>query len=579
MKRLFLDILMLFAVCSVASAHTIGVGNVNRQPGELTELQATGKTNCSAAVRLDASKFVRYAGNSIKTVRVSLPATKLFVDSVVVWVRSSLDGNNLSQGKITRFADDYPNLSEGWNEVTLANPIELTEATGELYVGYTYYQRTKVCATRWVKREDAAGSYVKLSGDAEWQEKKGYDIAIEAGIDGSAMPANDVWLMGARGLISDDGTRRIEARLYNRGQQQATSLQFKMEGSQYSGSTLQYAEIAPDCLDTIVFDIKGAEALAANSKLSLELDEVNGKADAYPDDNKANCLFNYLRIVLIEEFTTEQCPNCPRAAEYLHDLLESSDVMMNMAVVCHHSGYHTDSFTTQADLDYEWFYNADGATYAPALMYNRMPLGKSPVVGAYSKDVVEQYIKSIANKESSLALVAEAAVSDNNATMTVTVTGKRLQPYGNTEQRITVFLTEDNVLSVDGQAGSGTETYYHQHIMRRVNSTWGEPITWNGDDFQYTCTFSVDPAWKPSDLKVVASVGDYDSTSPNNCQIENNAVAIPEGWTDGIHKTSTDKGVAKPVAYFTMDGQMLKQPARGVTLVKMSDGTVRKVKM
>ncbi len=579
MKRLFLDILMLVALCSAVSAHTIGVGNVNRQPGESTELQAAGKTNCSAAVRLDASKLARYAGNGIKTVRVSLPATKLFVDSVVVWVRSSLDGDNLSQGKITRFADDYPNLSEGWNEVELAKPVDLTEATEELYMGYTYYQRTKVCATRWAKREDAAGSFVKLGGDAAWQEEKGYDIAIEAGIDGSAMPVNDVWLMGARGLISDDGTRRIEARLYNRGQQQATSLHFKMEGTQYSSSTLQYAEIAPDCLDTIVFDIKGAEALTVNSKLNLELDEVNGKADAYPDDNKASCIFNYLRIVLIEEFTTEQCPNCPRAAEYLHELLESSDVMMNMAVVCHHSGYHTDSFTTQTDLDYEWFYNAGGATYAPALMYNRMSLGNSPLTGPFGKDVIAQYVKSIANKESSLALVAEAAVSDDNATMTVTVKGKRLQAYGNTDQRITVFLTEDNVLSVDGQAGSGTDTYYHQHVMRRINATWGESLTWKGDDFEYTCTFTVDPAWKPSDLKVVASVGDYDSTSPNNCQIENNAVAIPEGWTDGIHKPSTGNVVAKPVAYYTMDGQVLSKPAQGITLVKMSDGTVRKVKM
>ncbi len=571
---------MLAVVCFSAAAHTIGVGNVNRQPGDATELYATGKTNCSAAVKLDAVKLSRYAGNSIQTVRVSLPATKLFVDSVVVWVRSSLDGENISQGKITRFSDDYPSIQEGWNEVPLADPVALTEASSELYVGYTYYQRTKVCATRWIQNDGAVSSYVKLGADAEWQEKKGYDIAVEAGVDGSSMPANDVWLMDARGLISDNGTRCIEARLYNRGQQTASSLRFRMEGLQYSGSSLEYADIAPDCLDTIVFDLKGADALSANAKLNLSLEEVNGVADVYPDDNTVSCLFNYLRIVLVEEFTTEACPNCPRAAAYLHELLESSDVKMNMAVVCHHSGYHTDSFTTQTDLDYEWFYNADGGTYAPALMYNRKSMGTTPVVGAYSKEVIQQYIKAISNEESALALVAEATVSADNKTITVNVSGKRLKPFGNTDQRVTVFLTEDNVLSVDGQAGSGTDTYYHQHVMRGINSTWGEPVSWNGDDFEYTCTFNVDGQWKPSDLKVIASVGDYDSSSPNNCQIENNAVAVPEGWTDGIDHVSADTVNAKPVDFFTLGGQRVSRPQAGsIMVVKMSDGTVRKTRM
>lgn len=577
MKRFLTNILALLFVGAAASAHTISVGKVFHRQGVETEQSTSGKTATSAAVKISSEDLTRYAGNSLQTVRVALPSVKIYVDSVVVWVRSSLDGENLAQGKATRFNDSYATIAQGWNEVKLTSPVALTESTTDLYVGYTYYQRTKVCATQWVSEDNATGSYLKLDPTADWKEHKGYNLAIEAGIDGDNMPQNDVWLMATRGLISDDGTRRIEARLYNRGQRATTSLHFNMSGTKYNGATTQFEEIEPDQLDTLVFDLKDAENLESNSKLTVELDQVNGTTDEYAADNKASCLFNFLRIVLVEEFTTEKCPNCPRAAGYLHDLLESSDVMLNIAAVCHHSGYNTDGFTTPTDLAYEWFYNAGGSTYAPALMYNRMNMGTTPVTGARSKDYVEACVKAIADQETALSLVAEATASADNKTVTVTVNGTRLKPFGKTDQRITVFLTEDNVLSTEGQAGAGTDTYYHQHIMRGINATWGDSIVWDGDNFEYTCSFNIDPTWKPADLKVIASVGDYDSSDPTNCQIENNAVATPEGWTDGIATESVTTETATPVAYFTLDGRQVSRPASGITIVKYSNGTVKKV--
>ena len=150
MKKILLTISFLAVIVSTTIAHTISVGYVLHQEGRDSKLTTNGKTACSAAILLDSDKLARYGGNGIRSVRVSLPNTKVFVDSVVVWVRNSIDGEDLAMGKITRFKDDgFDNISKGWNEVELDKEVALT-ADSRLYVGYTYYQRTSVCGTRLI---------------------------------------------------------------------------------------------------------------------------------------------------------------------------------------------------------------------------------------------------------------------------------------------------------------------------------------------------------------------------------------------------------------------------------------------
>ena len=580
MRKTLFILSILFAASVSAIAHTIGVGYAIRQTGGYSGLKASGKTACSAAILLGSDKLGRYDGNEIRTVRVSLANTKVYVDSVVVWVRQSLDGDNIASGKLTRFKDDgYASMKEGWNEVELDKAVALS-ADSRLYVGYTYYQRMAVCDTRLTDTPSDGKSFVKLGQNAEWTETDDGTLAIEAGVDGNRMPSNDIWLMGARGLILPDGTRQAELRVYNRGQKTVKSIGIDYDGTEYSGYSEEPASVQPDQLDTLTIDLEASQSIIPGTKLGVEIMQVNGGNDEYADDNAAACLFNYLRTVLVEEFTTEQCPNCPRVAGFLHDIISGNkSLARHIAAVCHHSGYHTDRFTTAADLDYLWFYNDGGGTYAPSLMYNRRPLsateeGMAPTTSPASKDEVAAIVKSMADEESALVITANASLSADGKTVSVEVKGQRLASFGATEQRITVFLTEDNVLA-DGQAGSGTDTYYHQHVMRAVNATWGDPVEWDGDEFAYTCSFDINGDWKPGDLKVIAAVGDYDSSNPANCQIENSTVAIPSSTT-GISDIANERRQHSAVAFYSLGGQLMQKAQRGICIVKYSDGTVRK---
>lgn len=563
-------------VSAMATAHTISVGYALHGTGIESELSTAGKAECSAALRIDPSLVAQYVGNGIRSVRVSLPNTKVYVDSVVVWVRKQLDGENLATGKITRFKDDgYGDISKGWNAVELGSSVAL-EANTPLYVGYTYYQRTKVCATKLTSKS-VGESYVKLGASAEWTAvPDNGTLAIEAGIDGDAMPSWDMWLMSARGLVLADGTRQVEARVYNRGQNRMNKMHVNIAGNGYNSSQDVEVGVEPDALDTITFTIPAASDIVPGNSLSVEVDKLDGNNDVYMDNNSASCMFNYLRIVLLEEFTTESCPNCPAAAKAISELLADKSMSRHMAVVCHHSGYHTDDFTTQTDRDYEWFYGTDG-TFAPGVMFNRNAFGAlSPVFSAsYGKEYIATFIKAIANGESSLIIRAEANYSDDGTKLSVKVYGNKIAEFGNTDQRITLFLTEDNVLA-KSQAGSGTDTYYHQHVMRGINSTWGVPVEWNGDGFTYEYTFDINPTWKKTDIKVVASVGDYDSSDFTNCAVENTAVVVPDA-TNGIHNAENETAATKVAAYYSVGGALLQAPCRGVSVVKYSDGTCRKV--
>lgn len=82
------------------------------------------------------------------------------------------------------------------------------------------------------------------------------------------------------------------------------------------------------------------------------------------------------RRVLIEEFTTEHCPNCPRAINTLEQCFEHG-YGDSMAVMAHHVGYHEDWLTVEADNELLWFYDPTGAsgTYAPAVMLDRTVSG------------------------------------------------------------------------------------------------------------------------------------------------------------------------------------------------------------
>jgi hypothetical protein len=87
----------------------------------------------------------------------------------------------------------------------------------------------------------------------------------------------------------------------------------------------------------------------------------------------------------------------------------------------------------------------------------------------------------------------------------------------------------------------------------------------DGNTFTATQVFAADASWKEPDLKVVAFVANYDSSSNLNCMVEN-VVTVPvtQPGTDGIRVI--DHSPSATDHYYDLSGRRVVHPAKGIYL-------------
>ena len=291
----------------------------------------------------------------------------------------------------------------------------------------------------------------------------------------------------------------------------------------------------------------------------------------------------YERMVLIEEFTTEKCASCPNVMALLKDVMAKPEYAGKLIATAHHSAFYTDWLTTDADIEYKWFYNFK-STYTPGIMFDRYPFFETkgrpgtdqrkptPVAQINTMNNFDKYIgKRLAEKAHvGFSLTGEY---DNNNTITVHVSGSRDMKFTDTDARITIFLVENNIKTTE-QAGVQGD-YYHQHVLRTYNSTWGDVINWNNDNFEYECQLILDPTWIKDNIEIIAFVHAYDSENPGNCAIENARIINFETIL-GIEDINNDTDVVS-TDYITLDGMHTNAISNGILIQKqiLNDGSVK----
>ena len=96
-----------------------------------------------------------------------------------------------------------------------------------------------------------------------------------------------------------------------------------------------------------------------------------------------------------------------------------------------------------------------------------------------------------------------------------------------------------------------------------------------------TYSFQVDDSWKKSNMYIVAFIGDYDSTNPTNCVIENAESISFNALVTNIEQTMTSRVVARD--YYTINGVKTAEDklTKGVYIIRTttSDGRVSSQKV
>lgn len=289
----------------------------------------------------------------------------------------------------------------------------------------------------------------------------------------------------------------------------------------------------------------------------------------------------FARNLCIEEFTTEKGPNCPSVAGYLHEYLETAD-LSRVYAVCHHAAFYTDWLTQPCDEDLTYLFNDAGWTYAPAMMFNREPDFKSAyasgemdnVTNPGSADDIELLAQYYLNStDADVKLNMKVAYGEGNNLYKITINGESNNVFDKESARLTLYMTEDNI-AAKSQKGGGSN-FVHQHVIRKYNTSWGDPITWTGNCFSMTYEWEVDDTWKKEDIKLVALVNKYNNKDVLDNRIEN-SIGLSLSEATSIRSLDADENAVE-VARYNAAGQLINGKQKGLNIVKLSDGTTRKV--
>ena len=495
---------------------------------------AQGKT--IKGVRLYMRSFAAISGLKVWISR-SLPSAADKAD--YVQTMNMVDMNN---------GDESSESLGKQNDITLDKPYVIP-AEG-VYVGYTFtvrstnadYGKYPTC----VADGDVEGGLFMAKGSTwtDYSKKGKGHLALQVQLDGefynNALSPHD---FGTQ-IVAKGGSVKVPIRVTNDGTATVKDFDYTV-AIDGTTSAEKHVSLAQELANINESTTGTIELQAADRAVSQQVQVTITKVNGQPNESghatatgKLNTLGeSFERNVLVEEFTTEKCPNCPGMATMMKNTLNRyPQQAARVALVCHHSGFYTDQFTTSADNAYTWFYNNAGATYAPALMFDRYPYTeadktglKTPVLFASNSSEIIAYINHRLNTPAYLDLDAEAAFNADSTSVTVWVTAKRAQGYEVTP-RLAVVLTENDIASTSQAGYSGT--FYHAHVMRDINSTWGVDVdNWTDNQATYSYTFDLKNNWNRSNLQVVAYIGNYDSTDASNCVVENSVAVNPAAYT------------------------------------------------
>ena len=238
-----------------------------------------------------------------------------------------------------------------------------------------------------------------------------------------------------------------------------------------------------------------------------------------------------------------------------------------------------------------YFYDNDVINYDKALTVNMAAQKASDqenVVGMLNTIINE----SAAYYPSFSTVSIDSKLDDATGKLSIKVMGKLINKYQKLigdDARLTVYLTEDNVRGKQNTGGSIAKPTTHNHVLRKiVTNTLGDALQTNGNSYENDYEIELDDAWKSKNMHIIAFVSrpmkeqEKDgktalASAMNDLWVDNtNMVAVGDSDLTGISNVINWNEV-KEVGRYTIDGQKLNAPTKGINLVKLSNGQTIKV--
>ena len=243
-----------------------------------------------------------------------------------------------------------------------------------------------------------------------------------------------------------------------------------------------------------------------------------------------------------------------------------------------------------------YFYDNDVVNYDKALTVNMAAQDTNDqdhvvdrVVGILNSIIDE----SAAYYPSFSTISIDSKLDDATGKLSIKVMGKLINKYQKLigdDARLTVYLTEDKVIGKQNTGGSiAKPRFTHNYVLRKiVTGTLGDALQTNGNSYENDYEVELDDAWKSKNMHIIAFVSrpmkeqEKDgktalASAMNDLWVDNtNMVAVGDSDFTGISNIINWNDV-KEVGRYTIDGQKLNAPTKGINLVKLSNGQTIKV--
>ena len=596
---------MLWAMaCTAADAAAFHFGPCEGQVSE-KGYGKPGNGTISAAVVITKEQLARYAGAHVKGVRISLVTTDGF-SGLRVWLRHSLSDANADSTVVAA-------PQTGWNEILFADGGTVG-GDEDIVVGYSFEQEVTAKCMSVAGPVSANGYWVAKNG--EWMDKSGDNVGslgIELIIEGDNVPENDLGITSAKyDIVTEYGSPfNVTVCVQNISNNPVSGYSYSYRlGDIVLPETAVNKALAPFGRDTLSFSVQ-SDAVAKGVKIPVEI-TVAADGDGYSPNNTATAYLStydgsntqYHHNVLLEEFSTEQCGNCPRAINAIEQCMEMG-YDKNVIQVTHHSGFNFDFLSTADDATMEWFYGGKGV-YAPAAMLDRLDdsllktvLGGkegTPVMSVGYANTYQLGLKYATSRPAFVSVTPVCSYDAESRRLDITVDVEKDEVFDAqcAAPRLTVVILQDSILH-HHQAGYSSSTFKHRHVYRAsVTPLFGDLLEWNGNRAQAKYSYTLPEAIASElfyeeaydknvelvarDVEVVAFVGNYNPDDCTDCTVFNagrydlkNDIPLS---VDGIRNC----GAPAAVEYLSPDGvRLTAAPSAGIYLMRMkyADGTVK----
>lgn len=573
-----------------------------------TYLGVTGITgNNKVAMVLTADDLAPYYGKKIVGVRFNLgqgeTSTGVFVESLTIANGEITEATNLlTSDKSVTSAAGAKNTGE-WHEVMFDQKVELNSSFEGLFVGYNYKQKSnnypigvssKVEGPFYIYANIPAS---KGGNGEDWYQinSGGYGLSIQLIVEGDFAPNAVRPLDFGEFTVVKGKSKNVAVSLWNIGSK-LTSIDYTIALDGKAGAE-QHLDFGKD------FGLGGTHSVEipfaaaseiGKSTVTLTITKVNGEKNACVKNSATGTLYTvekeFVKRSVAEQFTGTGCGNCPSGHVAMHNMHNLyGDQFIGIAL--HQFNSSDPMYNTSYDL---------GFTGAPQCMVNRssgilMPYEQMP-------EVLKASLNEIALAEVTVAGTFADEDTKVNATASV-------------ESLVAGDYDIAFMLTADGLTGKTNSWKQHNYFCKgggRYNSQASMPddlkFLWNkGSEYFETYNDvliassyvnSNNKATLPTLVAYGTVNSEYSLKMPTKVALKEalkhdqiyvvallldkktgaivNAGRARVTGSTGIENVN-NSSEATVVARYNVNGVQIAAPVKGINIVKMSDGTTRKV--